>query len=474
MSVRRRAPPNVVNAATTPSLHVDVKLSKHWPANHVERRPIATLVPYARNARTHSDAQVAQLAASIREWGWTMPVLIDEEDGLIAGHGRVLAARLLGLEEVPVMVARGWSEAKRRAYVLADNKLALNAGWDDQMLATELSDLAADDFDMNLIGFSVSEIAALSEDHRPGLTDVDEVPASPEEPVSQLGDFWILGDHRLLCGDATRAADVGRLMGGELANMAFADPPYNVSYGNSAKDKMRGTDRPILNDALGDAFGAFIRDACVNILRSTNGGIYVCMSSSELDVLQRAFREAGGRWSTFIIWAKNTFTIGRADYQRQYEPILYGWREGIQSRYWCGARDQGDVWSFNKPTRNDIHPTMKPVGLVERALRNSSEINGIVLDPFGGSGSTLIAAHALGRRARIMELDPKYVDVIILRWQAFTGQEAMLANGGGSFTEVAAGRVAPGDRVPERSMTTRTTRDTAPEPTPPASPKGRK
>jgi DNA modification methylase len=220
--------------------------------------------------------------------------------------------------------------------------------------------------------------------------------------------------------------------------MTFCDPPYNVDYANTPKDKLRGKHRPIMNDNLGGGFEAFLYDACVNILSITKGACYICMSSSELDTLQRAFRAAGGKWSTFVIWAKNTFTLGRADYQRQYEPILYGWKEG-SDHYWCGARDQGDVWFFDKPVRNDLHPTMKPVALVERAIRNSSKSRDIVLDPFGGSGSTLIACEKTGRHARLIEIDPKYVDTIILRWQSFGGGTAVLDGGGRSYEEVAAG-----------------------------------
>ena len=266
--------------------------------------------------------------------------------------------------------------------------------------------------------------------------DADEAPEPPADPISRPGDLWICGEHRVLCGDATVLADVEKVLDGELADMAFTDPPYNVNYANSAKDKLRGKNRPILNDALGEDFGALLYDACVNILTVTKGAVYICMSSSELDTLQKAFREAGGKWSTFVIWAKNTFTLGRSDYQRQYEPILYGWKDGTD-HYWCGARDQGDVWFFDKPHKNDLHPTMKPVALVERAIRNSSKSRDIVLDPFGGSGTTLIAAERAGRRARLIELDPKYVDVIVQRWQDQTGQAAKLEASGQSFAEMA-------------------------------------
>ena len=402
-----------------------------WPADAVERRPAAALVPFARNARTHSDEQVAQIAASIREWGWTVPVLIDEAGTIIAGHGRVLAAQRLGLIEIPVMVAAGWSEAKRRAYVIADNKLALNAGWDEELLRLELGELTGLGVDLGLTGFGELELEKLlisADDDG----DPDEAPEPPAEPISKPGDLWICGEHRVLCGDATVRADVEKLLDGELADMAFTDPPYNVNYANSAKDKLRGKNRAILNDALGSEFGTFLQAAAANMLGVTKGAIYICMSSSELDTLQKAFREAGGKWSTFVIWAKNTFTLGRADYQRQYEPILYGWKDGAD-HYWCGARDQGDVWFFDKPVKNDLHPTMKPVALVERAIRNSSKSRDIVLDLFGGAGTTMIAAERTSRRARLLELDPRYVDVIVQRWQGTTGGRACHALTGDQF-----------------------------------------
>jgi DNA modification methylase len=277
-------------------------------------------------------------------------------------------------------------------------------------LRLELADLSELGLDLSLLGFGAGELEQLlASDAKTGLTEDDEAPALPEQAVTRPGDLWALGEHRLLCGDATVPADVKRLLDGRLADMTFTDPPYNVEYGSSAKDKLRGNKRKILNDDLGSGFEAFLHDACANILAVTKGAVYVCMSSSELHSLQRAFTAAGGKWSTFVIWAKHTFTLGRADYQRQYEPLLYGWRDG-HDHYWCGARDQGDVWFFDKPAKNDLHPTMKPVALVERALRNSSKTRDIVLDPFGGSGSTLIACAKSGRQAHLVELDPRYCD----------------------------------------------------------------
>ena len=404
-----------------------------WPADRVERRPISDLIPYVRNARTHSEEQIAQIAASMCEWGWTNPVLIDSDGQILAGHGRVLAARKLGYAECPVMIAEGWTQAQKRAYIIADNKLALNASWDEEMLRLEMADLKDLGFELDLTGFDADALADLFEgENDAGLTDDDAVPEVQETPISRTGDVWLLGEHKVLCGDATKAEDYKALLGDELADMTATDPPYNVNYANTAKDKMRGKDRPILNDNMGADFGAFLQSACQNILDVTKGAVYIAMSSSELDTLQAAFRAAGGKWSTFIIWAKNTFTMGRADYQRQYEPILYGWKDGSQ-HYWCGARDQGDVWHIKKPHKNDLHPTMKPVELMERAVRNSSKTLDIVLDPFGGSGTTLIACEKSGRRARLMELDPKYVDVIVKRWQDFSGKQAIRSADGVVF-----------------------------------------
>ena len=403
-------------------------------AKNYETRPTAELVPYAKNARTHSKAQVDQIAESIKRFGFTNPVLIDGSGGIIAGHGRVLAAKKLKMDSVPTLTIDHLTDDEKRAYVLADNKLALNGGWDEAMLAEELKALGAAQFDTSVIGFSTDELNSILGIEKKGKTDVDDVPEVPATPHSKLGDIWIMGDHRVMCGDSTSAAEMNILMQGQLADLVFTDPPYNVDYGNTAKDKMRGTNRTIMNDNLGEGFGKFLYDTCVNMLAVCKGAIYVCMSSSELHTLHNAFVGAGGKWSTFIIWAKNTFTLGRADYQRQYEPILYGWKQGTD-HYFCGARDQGDVWFVNKPVRNELHPTMKPVELVERAINNSSKTRDIVLDCFGGSGSTMMACEKTGRAARLMELDPKYVDVIVRRWQDYTGQKAIHAETGKAFGE---------------------------------------
>ncbi len=413
-------------------------MTASWLANKIEQWPTGKLLPYARNARTHSEDQVAQIAASIVEFGFTNPILAGSDGIIVAGHGRLTAAQKLGLEVVPVVVLDHLTPTQRRALIIADNRIAENAGWDDAMLRVELDALRDDDFDLSLTGFDADALADLfdGDEGDTGQTGDDEVPESQDAVISRPGDVWLLGGHRVLCGDATDAKSYEVLLQGNDVDMTVTDPPYNVNYANSAKDKMRGKDRAILNDNLGDGFYDFLLAALTPIMANCTGAVYVAMSSSELDVLQAAFREAGGKWSTFIIWAKNTFTMGRSDYQRQYEPILYGWPEGGK-HHWCGDRDQSDVWQIKKPHKNDLHPTMKPVELVERAIRNSSKPGDVVLDPFGGSGTTLIAAEKSGRAARLMELDPKYVDVIVRRWQDWTGKAAIRECDGIGFNDLA-------------------------------------
>jgi len=412
-----------------------------WPASKIEMWPVADLSPYVKNARTHPQEQVDQIAASMERFGFTIPMLVAENGTIIAGHGRLMAAAQLGMAEVPVMVARGWSDEDRRLYTLADNRLAETSEWDPETLQVEWDELNALGLgdDLSMIGFSDEDLkdilpAALFE-VTGGLTDPDDVPEVPEAPVTRPGDFWLLGKHRLLCGDSTVATDVEKVLGDVKADLCFCDPPYNVDYAGGSGAEKAGKARRIKNDALGDAFGQFLYDACVLINAHTDGAVYICMSSSELQTLQSAFKSAGGHWSTFIIWAKDRFTLGRADYQRQYEPILYGWPEGVK-RHWCGDRNQGDVWEIARPHKNDLHPTMKPVALVERAIRNSSRKGDLVFDPFGGSGTTLIAAEKTGRHASLIELDPKYVDVIVRRWQDFTGEDAVLSGSDDTFNTI--------------------------------------
>jgi DNA modification methylase len=395
----------------------------HNPADKVERWKIEKLVPYARNARTHSDEQISQLAASIKEWGWTTPVLVDETGSIIAGHGRTLAAQRLQMTEVPVMVAKGWSDAKKRAYIIADNKLAMNAGWDNEMLALELGEIGELGFDLDLTGFTADEIAALMpEQIEPGLTDEDAVPEVPEQPVTVLGDVWVLGKHRLMCGDSTSIDAVEKLMDGQKSDMVFTDPLYGVDYKGINND-----DRSGLEELLRGAFGNYLATS------KSGAACYVFHSDKCADIFHQVFREFF-HFSSMIIWAKNSLTLSRTDYQSQHEPCLYGWmKNGTHSFY--GDRKQVSVWRFDKE-RVEGHTTPKPVSLIERALQNSSKGGDIISDLFGGSGSTMIACEKTGRISRLMELDPKYVDVIVKRWQDFTGKIATHAETGQPFAEV--------------------------------------
>ena len=406
-------------------------------ADHIELKKVDELIPYNKNARLHSEAQVAQIAASIIEFGFTNPVLIDGEKGIIAGHGRLMAAKKLGLKEVPVVILDHLSETQKKAYIIADNKLAENAGWDEEILASELADLKNEDFNLDLIGFEDQELEKIFANlyEKENEQETEEIPDTEEKPISKSGDVWILGKHKVICGDSCKEETYQLLLENELADMLFTDPPYNVDYGNSMKDKVRGNNAKILNDNLGEDFGKFLFDFCKNALSVTKGACYICMSSSELHTLQKSFVMAGGKWSTFVIWAKNHFTMGGSDYQRQYEPILYGWKRS-NDHYWCGDRNQGDVWFYNRLPKNDLHPTMKPVELCKRAILNSSKTDDIILDCFGGSGSTLIASEQTNRRCRMIELDCKYVDVIVKRWQNLTGLDATLLETGENFNEI--------------------------------------
>lgn len=407
----------------------------------VELIEIDRVIPYVRNPRKN-DAAITKVAASIKEYGFRQPIVVDEEMVIIAGHTRLMAAKQLALKKVPIHVATGLSKAQVKAYRLADNRTHEDAEWDEELLAIELGELNDLGFDLDLTGFDAIELEELLDGAAmDGLTEDDAIPEAPEVPVSQEGDIWLLGDHRLICGDSTKAKTLKALMGDELADMVFTDPPYNVDYGQSMKDSVRGNQRKIKNDNLGKDFQKFLTAACTEMVKVCKGALYICMSSSELHTLHSAFADAGGKWSTFIIWGKNHFTMGRSDYQRQYEPILYGWPEG-NKHFWCGARDQSDLWHYDKPKTNDLHPTMKPVELVCRALTNSSKTKDIVLDSFGGSGTTLIAAEKLQRRARLIELDPAYVDVIVQRWEEFTGKTAKHAGEKKSFKDVAKKRQA--------------------------------
>jgi site-specific DNA-methyltransferase (adenine-specific) len=409
------------------------------PADKVEQWDINKLVPYARNSRTHSDEQVAQIAASIKEWGFTTAVLVDEQGGIIAGHGRTLAAQRLKMTEVPVMVAAGWSDAKKRAYIIADNKLALNAGWDNEMLALELGELKDLDFDLDLTGFTADEIAALMPvDVTEGLVDEDQIPEVPDVSITVQGDVWVLGKHRLMCGDSTSIDAVEKLTGGGggVIDMLLTDPPYNVAYEGGTKEKLT-----IQNDSMGnDQFRQFLRDAFVTADAVMKAGavFYIWHADSEGYNFRGAINDAGWKVRQCLIWKKSSMVMGRQDYHWKHEPCLYGWKDGA-GHLWATDRKQTTILEFDKPTRNGEHPTMKPVALFEYQMLNNTKGGDIVLDLFGGSGTTLIAAEKNGRVSYLMELDPKYCDVIIKRWQEFTGKIAVHADTNKPFAEVTNG-----------------------------------
>lgn len=402
----------------------------------VEYRSVDDLIPYARNSRTHDEAQVAQIAASIREFGWTNPVLVDGANGIIAGHGRVLAARKLGLDEVPCIELAGMTDVQRRAYVIADNKLALNAGWDDAVLALELQELGDLGFDVDLTGFSLDEINALTpEEIAPGLTDEDAVPELQAEPGSKPGDVWLLGKHRVMCGDSTSIDAVETLMAGGLADQLITDPPYNVAYTGKTKAKLK-----IQNDQM-DAgqFRQFLRDAFVaaDTVMKAGAVFYIWHADLEGYNFRGACMDAGWTVRQCLVWKKQTLVMGRSDYHWKHEPCLYGWKDG-SGHLWAADRKQTTVLEFDRPTSSQLHPTMKPVNLLEYQVLNNTKGSDVVLDVFGGSGSTLIACEKTGRHARLMELDARYVDVIVRRWQEFTGKQATHAATGATFEEVTA------------------------------------
>ncbi len=405
-------------------------------AKHIEHWPLDRLIPYARNARTHSDAQVAQIAASIREFGFTNPILVDTSDGIIAGHGRLLAARELNLDRVPVIVLDHLSETQKRAYIVADNKLAENASWNDELLLIELTALQQEGFDLDLLGFNDSELAELlAAQPADGLTDEDAVPEITETPATATGDLWLMGEHRVLCGDATTPADIKRLMAGESADLVFSDPPYNVAYTGYTEDHLT-----IKNDSMTpEQFQTFLESSFRSYrgLVKTGASLYICHSSSMQREFQGAMEAAGFQVRCQIIWAKNTFAWGFGRYKFQHEPIFYGHVAGEKDP-WYGDKSQSTLWEEKKPAANRLHPTMKPVELVERALVNSSKAGDIVVDLFGGSGSTLIGCERTGRKARLMEIDPKYAEVIVKRWQEYTGKQATLDGDGRTFAEISA------------------------------------
>lgn len=459
----------------------------------IQLRALVELLPYARNARTHNAAQVTSLKASMQEWGWTNPVLVDG-DGVVAGHGRIMAASELyaagvtisfpgGAEIPPGMVptidCSGWSPTQRKSYILADNQLANLAGWDVGMLKLEVDELEAEGFDMELAGFSDQLLGELFMGIEPpggdgdGDGDPDDVPEPPDHPVSMPGDVWVCGAHRVMCGNSTIPEDWDRLMPGEAADACFTDPPYNVDVGrkNRLLDKTLGGIRSdsgaLKGDKMSEAdFDALIRGAYGQLLRVLRGGatIYVAHSDKAGGMFRGLFEEVGFHFSQSLIWKKNVHVLGMSDFQPIHEPILYGWKPGSKHRWYGGRKnttvlDMGDGGPFTrmedgrwqikvgdsvmvvagdatvseapssviyepKPQKSGLHPTQKPVALVERLLKQSARSGDLVVDAFGGSGTTMVAADRLGMSSRLMELDPRYVDCIVVRWQMLTGRRA--------------------------------------------------
>jgi DNA modification methylase len=378
-----------------------------------EKVNVDRLVPYARNARTHSKEQILQLRSSLREFGFVNPVLIDGKFNIVAGHGRVEAAKAEGLTEVPCVFVEHLTEAQKKAYILADNRLALNAGWDDALLALEFGELKDMDFDLELTGFDPGEIQKLFAVENGDVQDDDyDLTAALEEAAFVLpGDIWTLGRHRLICGDATDGETVSRLMDGRRANLVLTDPPYNVNFEGSSGLKIK-------NDSMnGEQFYTFLLSSFKNMADNleSGGSAYIFHADTEGENFRRVFREAGFHLSGTCIWVKDSMVMGRSPYQWQHEPILYGWL-GNGTHKWYAGRAEKTVWNFNKPKRNENHPTSKPLDLLAYPIKNSSQSNGIVLDLFGGSGSTLIASKLTDRICYMAELDEKYASVICRRY----------------------------------------------------------
>lgn len=382
--------------------------------NKMEMVNIDQLIPYANNARTHSKDQIIKLRSSLREFGFVNPVLIDKDKNIIAGHGRVMAAKEERIEEIPCVLVEHLTEAQKKAYILADNKLALDAGWDNDLLEVELRALEELDFNLELTGFDLEEIdKILMADQEVTEDDFDVDQALNEPTISELGDIWLLGRHRLICGDSTKAETIERLMDENKANLVLTDPPYNVNYEAKA-----GT---IQNDDMKDEeFYNFLLDSFRNMYEAMerDASIYVFHADTEGLNFRKAFVDAGFYLSGTCIWRKQSLVLGRSPYQWQHEPILFGWKRKGRHQ-WYGDRKQTTIWEFDRPTKSTLHPTMKPVELCAYPIKNSSMSNCIVLDTFGGSGSTLIACEQTDKICYTAELEEKFADVIVKRYIAY-------------------------------------------------------
>ena len=380
--------------------------------------PIGKLIPYVNNARTHSKEQITKLRSSLREFGFVNPVIIDREFNVIAGHGRILAAKEENIEQVPCVFVDYLTEAQKKAYILADNRFALDAGWDEDMLRVEMEALQGMDFDISLTGFDEAEIADLLslDDGETQEDDFDVDAALQAEPFVKTGDLWLLGKHRLLCADSTKPEDVKLLMDGKKANVCITDPPYACNYTG-------GTGMKIMNDNLkGEEFYQFLLSAFKNAYENLADGaaIYIFHSDAEKVNFYNAVVAAGFHYSTTCIWVKQSLVLGRFDYQMRHEPVIYAFKDTVKHKFY-GDRKQTTVWEFDRPSKSELHPTTKPLPLIAYPMKNSSLVNSIVLDLFGGSGSTLMAAEQMDRTAYLMELDPVYASAIVRRFVAYRG-----------------------------------------------------
>lgn len=400
---------------------------------------VSELIPYVRNARTHSEAQVAQIVASIREFGFLSPILVAEDNTILAGHGRLAAALKLGLKKVPCVKENHLTETQKRAYIIADNKLSLNAGWDNELLAVELSELEGADFNLDLLGFDEAELSSIFDADKDVNDDDFDVEKELEEPCfSKTGDIWMLGKHRVICGDATKLETYKTLLENTKVNLVVTDPPYNVNY--------EGAAGKIKNDNMeDDKFYQFLFNSFVNMEQAMadDASIYVFHADTEGLNFRKAFQDAGFYLSGCCIWKKPSLVLGRSPYQWQHEPCLYGWKKKGKHKWYAG-RKETSVWEFEKPKKNADHPTMKPIALLAYPIKNSSMTNSLVLDPFAGSGSTLIACEQTGRICYAIELDEKYCDVIVKRYieQVGNDKSVKVLRGGKeySFTEVCANK----------------------------------
>jgi DNA modification methylase len=404
------------------------------------------LFPYSRNARTHSPEQVLQIAASIKEFGFTNPILIDDDNNVIAGHGRLMAAKKMGMDKVPCIVCNGWTKAQTKAYILADNKLALNAGWDNELLALELQELQELDFNLDIVGFNQKELDELLAgiDETAGLTDEDETPEVQDKPVSVLGDVWILGTHRIICGDCTEPSVVDKILNGVKPHLMVTDPPYGVEYEPEWRNKAARNSEGMGNRGLSaGALGKVLNDDVADWSKAwalfPGDVAYVWHAGLFSNVVADSLVACNFHLRSQIIWSKNQFAIGRGDYHWQHEPCWYAVRKGKKGHY-NGDRKQSTLWQIDKPQKSETgHSTQKPVECMKRPIENNSSVGQVVYEPFSGSGTTIIAAEITGRYCYAIELNPAYVDVAIVRWQNFTGNKATHADTGKTFDEVSNG-----------------------------------